>query len=446
MSNNIWGYQGLQTPLENLTRGDYNVADYTNMRKEFNARITALENAGGFNPTNVSIQGFCSLVPGTQGFGDLYATGKGEFGTTLKVTGAATFLSSVSAVNFIGNGSALVGVTSTDVTKLPLTGGTLTGALNTQNITVNGGYSISGNGAGLTNINDITKLPLAGGTVTGAMGVSGTFTAGGTMQLVGNAGSGQNNGIVHAGDSLMVASNGSQTQNLTFTTWSNTTTGLRISPTSILLGAGGTASYYPTASIGCSGTTVNVTGNITTTGNITVSAPGVISGNGSGLTNIVATDNTKLPLAGGTMTGNISARIISFVPGYSAYNYKANRFTSFGNTSSGATYTVTQLNTSIHDYIRLEFNSPCTVSLINLGISSNQYYQDGQRLATITKRNMVVGDFAVTVLPPSGYLFYSKVGVDAASYSIPLGVFSVTFMISNNNGVNVVDVISTVTV
>jgi hypothetical protein len=394
MSNNIWGYQGLQTPLENLTQGNYNVADYTNMRREFSARLQALENAGGFTPTNVSIQGYCNIVPGTNGFGNFSATGSTILGGTLNVASTATFQGgvtvagalSVSSVNisslsvdaitasgnitsttgqFIGNGSGLTGVTGTDSTKLPLTGGILTGALTTQNIVVSGGFSISGNGAGLTNINDITKLPLAGGTVSGAMGVGGNLNTNGTFQALGN---------------------------------------------------------------------------------ITAVSPAKFIGDGSSLTNVVATDNTKLPLAGGTMTGNISARIIQFSPGYSAYNYKANRFTSFGNTSPGATYTVTQLNTSVHDYIRLEFNSACTVSLTNLGITTNQYYQDGQRLVTITKRNLFIADYAVTVSPPLGYLFFSKVGTDATSYSIPLGVFSVTFMISNAGGANVVDVISTVTV
>jgi len=215
MSNNIWGYQGLQTPLENLTQGNYNVADYTNMRREFNARLQALENAGGFIPTNVSIQGYCSIVPGTNGFGNFSATGSTTLGGTLNVASTATFQSGVSiagalsvstlnisnlsanaltvsgnitstAGQFIGNGSGLTGVNGTDSTKLPLVGGTLTGALNTQNIVVSGGFGISGNGSGLTNINDITKLPLAVGTVSGALGVGGNLNTNGIFQALGN--------------------------------------------------------------------------------------------------------------------------------------------------------------------------------------------------------------------------------------------------------------------
>jgi hypothetical protein len=58
----------------------------------------------------------------------------------------------------------LTNVTGTDPTKLPLTGGTLTGSL-----TVDAPGIISGDGSGLTGVtaNDPTKLPLAGDTLAG---------------------------------------------------------------------------------------------------------------------------------------------------------------------------------------------------------------------------------------------------------------------------------------
>ena len=49
------------------------------------------------------------------------------------------------------------------------------------------------------------------------------------------------------------------TSDLTLTTWSNTTTGVRITPTTALIGAGG-AGATPTAYVSCSGTTVVVKG------------------------------------------------------------------------------------------------------------------------------------------------------------------------------------------
>jgi hypothetical protein len=138
MSNNIWGYQGLQTPLENLTKGDYNVADYTNMRKEFNARLQALENQGGFIPTNVSIQGYCNIVPGSNGFGNFSATGSTILGGTLSVASTATFLSgvsvagalSVSNIN-ISNFTANSATVSGDITS---TGGKFVGNGNTLSL------------------------------------------------------------------------------------------------------------------------------------------------------------------------------------------------------------------------------------------------------------------------------------------------------------------------
>ena len=47
------------------------------------------------------------------------------------------------------------------------------------------------------------------------------------------------------------------------------------------------------------------TGDITITGGVTGSFSGSFQGDGSGITGITATDSTKLPLAGGTMTGDL---------------------------------------------------------------------------------------------------------------------------------------------
>jgi hypothetical protein len=65
---------------------------------------------------------------------------------------------------YYGDGTHLTNVTGTDPTKLPLTGGTLTGSL-----TVDAPGIISGDGSGLTGVtaNDPTKLPLAGDTLAG---------------------------------------------------------------------------------------------------------------------------------------------------------------------------------------------------------------------------------------------------------------------------------------
>lgn len=188
MAGNIYGYQGVHTPLESVTQGRYTLADYTTMRTELTSRLIALENQGGFIPTNVEITGFLHMLPG--------GAGLGEIETTSSITGASLYINgemhggNVVCDNNLacggilsGNGSGLTNITGTDSTKLPLAGGTLTGPLISQAITVNAGYAISGNGSGLTNINDITKLPLSGGTLTNSLTITapGKFIGDGSL-------------------------------------------------------------------------------------------------------------------------------------------------------------------------------------------------------------------------------------------------------------------------
>lgn len=92
---------------------------------------------------------------------DQYIFGTKQFADNIKA------LSNVMCSGFYyGDGTHLSNVTGTDPTKLPLTGGTLTGSL-----TINAPGIISGDGSGLTNVTatDPTKLPLAGGEMSGAI-------------------------------------------------------------------------------------------------------------------------------------------------------------------------------------------------------------------------------------------------------------------------------------
>lgn len=68
------------------------------------------------------------------------------------------------------------------------------------------------------------------------------------------------NSIVALDDALIYGANTPQTKCLSISSWSSTTTGLRITPDSVLIGAGGTAAT-PTAAISYSGTTVDIIGN-----------------------------------------------------------------------------------------------------------------------------------------------------------------------------------------
>jgi hypothetical protein len=111
------------------------------------------------------------------------------------LTGALTgttglFTTSLSAPNlsgsFFGNGGGLTGVSGTDNTKLPLAGGVLTGAITGTIATFTTSVSSPnlsgvhyGDGSRLTGVlgTDGTKLPLSGGALTGSLtGTTGLFT------------------------------------------------------------------------------------------------------------------------------------------------------------------------------------------------------------------------------------------------------------------------------
>ena len=154
MAGNIYGYQGVHTPLESVTQGRYTLSDYTNMRTELTARLIALENQGGFVPTNVEITGYLHMLPG--------GSGTGEIETTSSITGASLYINTEAHCgNLVCDNTAVFG----------------------GNLTVNGGSILTGNGSGLTNINDITKLPLSGGTLTNSLTITapGKFIGDGSL-------------------------------------------------------------------------------------------------------------------------------------------------------------------------------------------------------------------------------------------------------------------------
>jgi hypothetical protein len=156
-------------------------------------------------------------------------------------------------------------------------------------------------------------------------------------------------------------------------------------------------------------------------------------------------DPTKLPLAGGIMTGQINAQNINFGNGFNAVNYKRNYYANIDNPILPLSFTPLSINGSIHDYILLTFNNDCIVNLTNLVSTNNSFYQDGMRLVTITKSAMSLGDYVVTVNPPSGYTFDTPTGVNSPSTTIPLLTFSVTYMISFDGLYKKITLISKVT-
>jgi hypothetical protein len=117
MSQNIFGYQGVNTPLESLTNGRYNVADYTTLRETVDARLSVLEKEQA-TPNDVTVSGSLSVIATTTGIGSITAAGPGSFGSTLFSNG--TFSSNGGLL--IAQGAQIGGtLTSTD-TIYPLAG------------------------------------------------------------------------------------------------------------------------------------------------------------------------------------------------------------------------------------------------------------------------------------------------------------------------------------
>lgn len=470
MAGNIYGYQGVHTPLESVTQGRYTLADYTTMRTELTSRLIALENQGGFIPTNVEITGYLHMLPG--------GAGLGEIETTSSITGASLYINgemhggNVVCDNDLacggilsGNGSGLTNITGTDSTKLPLAGGTLTGPLISQAITVNAGYTISGNGSGLTNINDITKLPLSGGTLTNSLTITapGKFIGDGSLLT----------GVAASDPTKVPLAGGTMTGSLTLTAPAkfigdgSLLTGVTSTDVTKLPLAGGTmtgaiamganaitstgsisaatfsgngaaltgvtstdATKLPLAGGTLTGALAMGSNAITSTGSISAAT---FSGNGAALTSVTGTDASKLPLAGGTMSGLINAFDVKFIPGYSGVNYKLNYYQNIANTIA-TTYIPVSSNRSYHDSIRLTANSTCSVNLQNMVANDVNFYQDRMRLVTITKVAMAAGDYVVTVFPPNSYLFCIPTINGVITDTMPIGTFSVTYMINGIEG------------
>lgn len=89
MAQNIFGFQGVNTPLENLTNGRYSVADYTTLKETTNARLTKLEKNQTY-PIDATFYGKLSVAPSNALPGDLNVSGGGTFGQSINVGAAIT--------------------------------------------------------------------------------------------------------------------------------------------------------------------------------------------------------------------------------------------------------------------------------------------------------------------------------------------------------------------
>lgn len=137
MSSNIFGYQGVNTPLESLTNGRYSLADYTTLRETVDARLNTLEKQQA-TPENVVVNGSLSIVPNNIAGGYLTASGNGSFGGTLYA--AANI--STNAGLYVEQNAEINQTLTSNGTIFPMNGiefpdgSTLTTAVNTSTPTI----------------------------------------------------------------------------------------------------------------------------------------------------------------------------------------------------------------------------------------------------------------------------------------------------------------------
>lgn len=161
MAGNIYGYQGVHTPLESVTQGRYTLSDYTNMKTELTARLIALENQGGFVPTNVEITGYLHMLPG--------GAGSGEIETTSSITGGSLYINQEAHVgNLVVDNSANFGGSiafNGDITTLS--------SVNANAANVNGAVTCSSlnssqlNSSNILNLNGVSGVSVYGNNTLG---------------------------------------------------------------------------------------------------------------------------------------------------------------------------------------------------------------------------------------------------------------------------------------
>jgi hypothetical protein len=124
------------------------------------------------------------------------------------------------------------------------------------------------------------------------------------VDIIAESSASSKNPLIVASDSVIFGNNTAiNTSDLVLTTWSATTAGVRITPTTALIGAGGTAAA-PTANASFSGTTVTVTGNTQfVANNITLSGTNINVGQGAGAANNLILGNTNAKSVVFTPTG-----------------------------------------------------------------------------------------------------------------------------------------------
>jgi hypothetical protein len=418
-----------------MTNGKYTLADYTKMNTLFGARITALEKAVAFNPNNVTISGYVNVQPNASNSGTLQTAGGAQIGGNLQVNKSLT----VTENAYIGGSLQVSGALS----FASLAVNTFTSnTINNSGLTTSN--SFSGNGAALTAVPAVS-VPYSG--LTGAVPTWNQNTTGNALTAT-TATNMAYSGLTGAVPiwNQSTTGNAATATNVAYSgltgavpTWNQNTTGNALTATSTPTATNATNTTNVIG--GGAGRVIYGTG-VSLTGFTGVGTVGqVLTSQGAATptwTTASTTDVTKVPLAGGTMTG-----VLAFTSGGLSYatNYKRDSNYGWDNPVLG-TFTPSNNLESVHDYYRINFaNGPCTIDLKNLTVITATR-QDTQRKVTIVKKAMALGDYVVTLLPPTGYFFYDAANNGAASTTIPLGRFSATYIIAVNAFASVVDLVA----
>ena len=451
MSSNISGFQGVKTPLQSMTNGQYTLADYTNMNRTLGARIAALEAVSAFNPNNVTIGGFLNIQSNSTNPGNLAVTNNTQISGSLQVNKTATINQNLNVAGNLVVGGAI------NFVALSVNNLTSTNINNSGTVT---STSFAGNGSALTGVLDNTKLPLTGGTISGALDVVGTVTLTGDTNSTGNITASGTGKFIGDGSLLTTipytaltgivptwnqntTGNAATATNVpysgltgTIPTWNQNTTGNAATATNVAYsGLTGTVPTWNQNTTGNAATATSVTNlsggtagripyqsNTNTTLFTAVGTAGqVLTSQGTGAPTWTAgstNDPTKMPLAGGIFTGPIQG-------------FQWNAWYSYDQAFNQVLTPPANI-ISTWDQVWFNYSNNCTLNMTNFTSEDNQSYPDEMRKITITKRGMSAGDFTVNLQnPPPGYTFQTPTLAGANSLVIPLGTYSVTFLIKS---------------
>ena len=220
------------------------------------------------------------------------------------------FTQNVTAYEFVGIGTQLTSVFGTDTSKLPLAGGVLTGGLTGTNVTFNTLISSSALTGTIASFNTVVSSDTDNALSIVDIGYGPTlyiYQSGGSGDMIsisseeyGEVFHISNDGKIGIKESLPTKEltvNGEISANNDI--WGN-----------IFHGYGAALSGTLSGTVGLFTTSLSTPNLSSDVGlfTISLSAPnlsGSFYGNGTGLTNVIGTDPTKLPLSGGRLDGNL---------------------------------------------------------------------------------------------------------------------------------------------